>query len=274
MAITSNQFQAIADNIAKICVDLEASYITGTASADTTVNSGVNAASSSLFAHFAALSTTDQAGQIGRTWEKVSANVSNFTGVANSNIYALLAPYLEALESDMLAYDNGGIAHFLEANSLLVHPEFANAFNYMVNSGRSLGLLPSPTPAILPSSVMLAAEQVLASIAVTGAAAGTFAAGTALDLTKYAGPLQLSIKNTNGGASGGTATSFTITYNNGAGNSAATVTQVLSGALASGAKIVAGAALGISVSAITVNSGGVAADNFAIVVEPARTISY
>lgn len=270
MTISSGQFQAIADNIAKILVDLEAAYVSGTASSDTTVNNGVNAASNSLFARFSALSTSDQAGQIGRNWEKVSALVSNFTNInASGNLYALVAPYLEALEFDM-----GGVAHFIESNGILVHPEFAAAFNWMVQNGRTLGLLPAPTPAILPSSTMLTGDQILASVAVTGAAAGTFSAGTALDTTKYAGPLQMYLKNTAAGVTGGTATSFTITYNDGAGNNAATATQALSGALAAGAKLAIGTKTGISVSAITVNSGGVAADAIAVVVTAPRTIAY
>src|SRR5258705_13071715 len=115
MAISTSQFLNIADNIAKILVDLEAAYVTGTSAADTTVNNGVNAVSNSLFARFNALSAGDQAGAMGLNWRKTSAKVANFTGINNQMIYALVQDYLESLDFDL----PGGIGRFVQQNSLL-----------------------------------------------------------------------------------------------------------------------------------------------------------
>lgn len=190
MAITTTQFLAIADNIAKALVDLESAFITGTATTDAAVNSGMTSASNSLFARYAALSTTDQAGQIGRNYQKAITAVTNYDNVLKNSLYSLFKEYLEALD-----YDLGGMAYYIKAGNLVVHPEFAAAFNWVAQSGRTLGLRTAPMPTIQPSNVLVPAEQLLGSIAVTGAAAGTFAAGTALTVGVY-GPQQIYIKNT------------------------------------------------------------------------------
>src|SRR5260221_12735160 len=76
----------------------------------------------------------------------------------------------------------GGVNAFLVANTLLVHPEFAGAFNYFAPNASALGLRNAPVTSVATTQIFVAVEQTLASIAVTGAAAGTFSRRPAGDL--------------------------------------------------------------------------------------------
>ncbi len=269
MAISSGQFVTITDNIAQAITDLEATHITGVASADTTTNTGINGASNSLYAHFAALSDGDRIGLLGRTWQVVSSKVSTLTTIAKTDIYRVFQEYIEALD-----YDMGGTSYFIEANSLIVPTEFALAHNWVAVNGRTLGVHTTPMVQIPPAYISIPAEQILASIVETAATTNTFTAGTALDTTKYAFPLQMFIKNTDTGTTTGTATVFTITYKRFVGDSNQTANVTLGGTLAAGAKVtVGGGKLAISVSAITQTSGA-ASDKIAVVVEPDHSIAY
>lgn len=271
MAITTTQFTNIADDLAKIIVDMETAFITnpGTnAPTNTTINNGAAASSNSLLARFNALSTGDKAGQMGFQIARMVNAPQALTALAKTQIYAYFAPYLEALD-----YDIGGVYSFINTNSLVVHPEFAAAFNWMSANGRTLGLRPYPVQVIQPSQIFTSVEVVLGSIAVTGATTGTFTAGTALDLTKY-GPAQLYLKNTAGSGTTGTATVFGITYTNAAGQTGQTTTQALSGSLGAGATLAVSTITGSAVSNITVNSSGSTGDAIAVTIEPTRTIAY
>jgi hypothetical protein len=201
MAITSGQFVSITDNLAKAIVDLEATHITGVASADTTTNAGITGASNSLFAHFAALSAGDLAGLLSRTWQVAANKAFALTTIAKTDIYKVFQEYIEALD-----YDVKGTAYFIEANSLIVPTEFALAHNWVALNGRTLGVHTTPMVQIPPAYISIPAEQILASIVETAATTNTFTAGTAVDTTKYAYPLQMFIKNTDTGATTGTAT--------------------------------------------------------------------
>lgn len=267
MTISTAQALAIIDNITKSILDMETSFVSNPASVSptiTTIANGQIGAANSLQARIAALSAADQAGQMGGGWLKTAAAIDNYIETANTNIYALYVPMMKAIDTDL-----GGLREFLLLNSLQVNGEFAAAFNWMVAHTPSTEVARSPLSAavIFPS-----ADVILGSVAVTGAAAGTFSAGV-LGTNLYAGQA-LWIKNTNGTTSGGTLTSFTITYTNAAGLTGQTVTQALAATLAAGAKVAAGAAVGSAVSNITINSGGVAADNFAVVISPLRAVTY
>src|SRR6185437_3140176 len=150
--------------------------------------------------------------------------------------------------------------------------EFAAAFNYFAVNGVAMGLVNTTPTKLATTQVFVPTAQNLATISVTGTAAGTFGAGTAVDLTKYA-PLPLYLKNTAGSSTTGTATSFTVTYTGTNGNSH-TATQALSGALAAGATLAISGATGSAVSNIVVNSGGVNGDTLAVAVLPSRTVTY
>jgi hypothetical protein len=267
MTISTSQATTIIDNLTKSILDLETSFVTNPASVSPTVatiTAGQFGASNALQAHIAALSAADQAGQMGATWLSTADAVQAYAETANTQVYKLFVPMMRALDTDL-----GGLREFLLLNSLQVNSEFAAAFNWMVTNTPSTSVAPSP---LSPAVIFPDTEVILGSVAVTGAAAGTFTAGV-LGTNLYAAQA-LYIKNTAGVTSGGTTTSFTITYTNAAGLTTATVTQALGATLAAGAKIAAGSAVGSAVSAITINSGGVASDEFAIVIEAARAVAY
>lgn len=268
MAITPTQFLAIADNVAQIILDLSTAHIINAAPTHGTVQNGLVGATNSMSARIAALSSADKTGQLGIQWRKAISAIYRYTVVSKADLYPFFKELLEGLDFDLK-----GVAAFVALNNLYVHPEFAAAFNWMADNGRVLGLHPLPIPHIPPSSVSLPAEQVLGSIAVTGATTGTFSSGTAIDQTQYAGPLQMYVKNTGGALSTGTATVFTVTYKNATNGANQTGTVTLSGALAAGARLAIGTTQGVSVSNITVTAGA-NGDNFAVVVEPDHTVSY
>jgi hypothetical protein len=184
-----------------------------------------------------------------------------------SEIYAIILDYLKALDTDI-----GGLANFLRANSLTVHPEFAAAFNAAAVDGKSVGLAKVRFAGITPDMIFIATEQSLADLSVTGATAGTFNAGTDLDTTLYA-PAKIWIKNLLGGSSTGTATSFTITYKTVTGAVAAAGAPVaISGAQTTGAYTDSGLT-GVAVTAVAITSGA-NTDHWGFVIKPARTIAY
>lgn len=271
MAITTTQAINIIDNISKSIVDLETSFVTNPAAVAPTVatiTGGQIGAANTLQARVAALSAADLTGYIGSNWYEVANAVTTYTETTNAKnaIYKLFVPMLYALDADL-----GGLREFLLLNSLQVHSEFAAALNYLSANAPQFGYPVTPSP-LTPSVIFPAAEVILGSIAVTGAAAGTFTAGTDGSVL-YAGQ-QLKIKNTGASTSTGTTTSFTITYTNASYVAGQTVTQALAATLAAGASINAGSATGMAVSNIVINSGGGTGDHFAVVIEPLRTVAY
>lgn len=272
MAIISNaNLTAIADNIGKSLLDTETALITNlgaNAPTITTISNGANAASNSLLARVASLNDTQQESALVNQAIMDAANVVSQVTFTKNGLYLNYKDILVALDKHV-----GGLNAFLTTNSLQVTGEFAFAFNYIAANAALLGLATAPLTSIVPANVFVNADQILGSIAVTGVSAGTFSAGTALDTTKYASA-QLYLKNTAGSPTGGTATSFTVTYTNAAGTTGQTATQALSGALAAGGYLAVAGAIGQAVSNIVVNSGGVAADAIAVVIKPARTITY
>jgi hypothetical protein len=265
--ISTSDFTGIADNIAKSLLDLEAAFITNpgvNAPTKSTITAGQNGASSSLHSRVAALDDIGQEADLAQvTVTTTAAVVSYLTDIVASDFYALYRDIMNALESH-----TGGLSSYISTNSLQVHPEFAAAFNQAANSP-TLGTVFLTN--ILPANIFIPAMQTLGSILVSGSAAGTFAGGTPIDSTKYA-PAALFLKNIGGSLSGGTTTSFSVTYKNASGSNV-TATVSLSGALASGASLSLGLT-GYSVSAISVTANGVSSDNFAIVVNPLRNVTY
>ncbi len=221
--ITTTQFLAIADNIAKTLVDSETDFIVNPGANSptvTTINAGLTGASNSLAARVAALAPPVGALAPVNVAKATSA-MSTFLSVPFSALYANYAPFILALDQDL-----GDTADFVLVNGLQVHPEFANCFNYVaVNAQRLFGANYTPTP-ILPVLVFPLINNVLGTINVTGAAAGTFVAGTALNSALY-GSSQLFIKNATvipGGGAAPTLTAATATVANPSALAAGTYT--------------------------------------------------
>lgn len=264
MAITTTQFTNLVDSIAKTLVDLEAAEITTSAATLANVITGQGGGTTGLVARANALTPVGPGLDIPAVAQRVGAKIVAAASPVAPNYYSLYAPLIAKLDAEV-----GGLQQYLFANSLQVHPEFANL---IANLNSTQGT-PAQVGPISPANIFLAAESAaLGSIAVTGAAASTFTAGTAIDLTKFA-PAPLYLKNTKAGTSGGTATAFSITYTNAAGTAGQTATFTLPGAQAANA-ILSLAITGSAVSAFSVTGGGVAADAWAIVGEPLRTIAY
>ncbi len=259
MALTAIHVQNLLDSITTSILALETAFNTTLASSASSIVTG----QSSTLGKLSNISDIPSEVTVGPQLEADTNAVIAMVSVPNDTIYSLFARTLNHLDMDV-----NGLASYLTTNLILVHPEFANAFNYMV------GLrLRVPITTIGPGSVFTPTQVNLGSIAVTGAAAGTFTAGTALNTSLYA-PQQLYLQNTGTATTGGTATSFTVTYTNAAGTTGQTVTQALSGTLAAGAYLALGTAVGSAVSGITVNSGGVSGDALAVCIQVLRVPTY
>jgi hypothetical protein len=268
--ISTSNLQTIADNIAKSLVDIEAAYISGVTSTVTAVTNGASAASNSLAAHVAALADLAEEKALVLTASQAAANVSGQFPLTANQFYDLYRTFLFSLDQH-----TGGLNTYLTTNSVQVHPEFAAAFNRMAGLAVSTGLTGTAPTVIAPANIFTPTEVSLATISVTGSAAGTFAAGSTLDTTKYGGS-QIYVKNTGGSGSTGTATSFTVTYTKASdGTTGHTATQALGGSLGAGAYLAIGSiADAKAVTAIAVNSGGANADTFAVVIKVLRAIAY
>jgi hypothetical protein len=269
--ISTGNLTALADNIAKSLVDLEAALITnvvGGSPSKATIQNGQNAGSNSLLSHVAGLADPDQEAALIDEAIADAAKVAATVDFSMNGFRRNYAEFLIALDRHV-----GGLNAFLVTNTLQVHPYFAACFNYIADLAPQLGLASAALTHVAVSRIFTPTEVILGSIAVTGAAAGTFSAGTALNTSLY-GASQLYLKNTAGAPTTGTNTVFGITYTNAAGTSGQTTTQALSGALGAGAYLAVGAITGSAVSNITVNSNGANTDAIAVVVKPARTIAY
>lgn len=186
MTMSVAQATAIFDTIAQSLQDTEA-FLIPTSGNLTTIQNGMNGGTNSLISRVAPLLNDAQSGTLGNAAAGVSTVVQNTANLTKAKLYTLYIPMLQSLELSL----PGGVAEFCRANSILVHPEFAACVNAFAASQGESGL----EGVLLAPNIFLGAEQSLATFAVTGASAGTFAAGTALDLTKYA-PAPLSLKNT------------------------------------------------------------------------------
>lgn len=261
MAYTTTQFTNIADDIAKALVDLEAVLISDDSSKISTILGGLAPSGSTLSGRVGADSSQSNAITAAAT---VSNLVTNFITVSKSELYSLYMPVIEQLE---LALPDG-IAGFMRANSLLVHPEFAACVNYAATYGNEQGLIGQ----ITPGQQFVAQETSFGTMAVTGAAAGTFTDGSALT-SSVIGNQKIWLKNTAGAPTTGTATVFHVTYTDDTNTSHANATVTMSGAIAAGGYFDTGLS-GIDVTAWSVVSSGANTDALSLVAKPTRTVAY
>lgn len=266
--ITTTNFLAIADNVAKTLLDLETSYLTNPANNSPTVatiSAGQTAFTSSLESRIAALDDITEESLLSGPGILAAQNVVGYLGFGTSTFYAFYPALMLALEQH-----TGGVNGYLSTNSIQVHSEFANAFNWAASQVVSLGLSVTPLTRISAANTFYGLAQTLGTIAVTGSATGNFSAGFSLNPALYA-PSLLYFSNLKGATSTGTATAFTITYVQNSVTLALTYT--LSGAMASGASVSLGV-VGSQVTNITVNSGGASGDSFGVTIVPLRTVTY
>jgi hypothetical protein len=273
--ITSTNLQNLADNCAKIIADTYAAFVTGpstNAPTIATITSGITGASNSLESRIAGLADFSQESTLATAAAAAATNMNALLNnqITQATIEAQFAAYMNALD-----LETSGLASFLSANSIQVDEYFSGAFNYFVSNAVALGLrgnsnLPTkiPTTSIFPH----ASQANLGSIAVTGAAAGAFTAGTAIDTTKYS-PLTLYIENTSAG-NAAAATSFTVTYTGSDGTSH-TVTFAISSGMQPGVSHgVSLSVIGSAVTNIAVNSSGTSGESYQIYAPVVRSVAY
>jgi hypothetical protein len=266
-SFTTSQVTTLIDNITQSLLDIESSEITTSSTTLANIVAGNTGSTTSLLTHLAALTQDADDTVLMQVGNKTATTMAAAATLSSAGFYPIYLPFLLQLERDLV-----GISEFLRANSLLVHPEFANLVNSFstVQPG-----VPNPLAPILPASIMVASETQLAKITVTGSSAGTFAnvaTGGTLSTNSFSTAQPLYLKNITGTTSTGTATAFTITYTNAAGNASASKVYTLSGAMANNATASL-SITGYAVSAITVTSGGTS-DVFAVAAEPIRTVQY
>jgi hypothetical protein len=136
--ITTANFLALADNVAKTCLDLNSALITNPVSNSPTLSTitfGQTAPTNSLQSRVLALNDIVQEGALAQVAITTAANISSFITVTSSEIYTQYTALMLGLEILV-----GGVNAYLTANGLQVHTEFASAFNYMANNAVSLNL--------------------------------------------------------------------------------------------------------------------------------------
>lgn len=262
--ISTTNFLALADNIAKTCMDMESAFITNPGANAPTIAT-VTAGITNLQTRVAGLNDIAQESALStQTLTSTTSAIAFLTFSANT-FYNLYAQLMNALEAHV-----SGVSSFISTNTLMVHPEFAAAFNYYATNAATLGLSNKSVTKVPTSVIFVPAEVTLGTIAEIGAAAGTFTVGSTVDTTKYSAGQALYVKNTGAGALTAGA-SITITYKD--VNNATQTANYTSTALAAGAT----AALSVNGQAVTnivVNSGGTNGNQIAVVAEPTRTIAY
>jgi hypothetical protein len=192
-------------------------------------------------------------------------SATSYLTFSPNTFYNLFTAFMWGLEQHV-----AGVNAFIATNTLTVHPEFAKAFNYFASNASTLGITNKVVTTVALSHIFVPTEQTLGSIAITGASAGTFTPGTAVNTALYGPGQALYVKNTGGSAwtAGGI---LSISYHDSA-NTAQTVPYTTT-TVAAGATVSL-SVFGQSVTNITVTSGGTSGNDVAVVAEPTRTIAY
>lgn len=267
--ISPSNLQAICDNVARTLIDLNSLYVVDPTWAGPSVyivTQGQVGASNSLAARISALNDLAQEASLAPDGLLAAQNVVAYMAIENTQFYVLMRTFMAALERH-----TGGLTNYLVANSIQVHPEFANCFNFTAAIAPAFGYgLPfKPIPA---SSVFTPVQTILCSLTVTGAATRTFVAGTAINSNTYAPVTSILLRNTANTSTTGISTVFSITYTNGAGQTATTTAQ-LGRALATNEALTVPITC-FAVTNVTIVSGGANGDTFDLEAEPIRSPAY
>lgn len=190
MAIISTaNLTTLADSVAKALVDLESAYISNPTSNAPTVATVTMGVGTTQKGRVASLNDVQQEAALAQPTITDVANVLAYMSLSAPTFYAQYRDLMNALDTHV-----GGLNAFLVTNTLQVHPEFANCFNNWATNAVALGQRGVAPTSIAATQIFPSAAQTLASVAVTGAATGTFAAGTALNTANVAAQ-QLYLKN-------------------------------------------------------------------------------
>ncbi len=254
--ITSANVQAITDSIAKHIADLQ----TLVGGSQTTLAAG----KTTTLGKVAALNDASQLYALMDGFQQAfNAESAFLTQLTSYNaILDLFAPACIALEKA-----TGGLAAFLAANSLQVAPGYLDAHNRC--QARTGAVLALPN-----YSAFGPVGANLGQITLTGAGAGTFAAGTSEPATYGNAPL--SIFNNKGSTGGAASATYTVTYN--AYNSSGVLQTGLTATATMPASATNGQAVSLGVSGVAVTNitvvGGTAADVVAVSAAALRAVAY
>ncbi len=282
MALTTAQVTAIADSIAQACTDYNTNYITGVATARTTITNGVGGTGATsatvgrVLAYAAVPDLADELALLPKA-NTVASNVSALlTGINLNSFYLQYLPLLDALDTAQT-----GLNAFLTTNSLQVNAFFANAFNYYATNASTLGYRSS---ANLPTAIATANYFPYAVVDdlwdITFSGATTFsvnAVGTSVSTAAKGGGIgTIYIYKVNATAPVGGA-AITVTYTNGAGNAATTVYSTTSSVPAASSSLASGSqTLGVAGSAITAvtATGGTSGEQYSFGIKLVRSAAY
>lgn len=283
MTLSTAEVTALADSIAKGLADYNTNFISGTASATTSMNTGIGgtgATSATLgrvLAYANVPSLSDELLMLSPANTAAANCAAYLSGVRNINSFAQqYFPLLDKMDSDV-----SGLNAFLTTNSLQVNAWFAAAFNLYVTNAGLLGFRTStnlPTAIAVANYFPYAAVDTMWSFVCSGAT--TFSAnavGSNVNTTAFGGGVgQIYIYKTNATNAVGGAT-FTITYTNAAGNAANATYSTTSGVpLASGSLSAGYAVTGAIGSAITgvSGSGMTSGEDYTLGIQLVRAAAY
>jgi hypothetical protein len=274
--ISSTNLLALADNVAKAITDLNAALNTNIGSnapTTTTITNGMTASSNSMESRIAALNDFSQINYLSVKAGTTASNVTGLlSGIPLANIYAAFAPYMDALD---LA--TGGLNAFLGTNTVKTQAYFTACFNAYVNNSVGLGLRGPAniaTAITTANSFPTADSSDLATISVSGAAAGTYSAGTAISAgSNVLGSFPLWIYNNSAGAAAAQ-TVLSIAYTD-ANGSAQTLSFTLPSTFNNTkTNAVALGVTGSAVTGITVVSSGTSGESYKIYAKSIRSVAY
>jgi hypothetical protein len=281
MALTTAQVTALADSIAKGVDDFNTNFITGTASARTSINNGVGGTGASatlgrVLAYASVPDLPDELAMLPKA-NTTAANVAAYmAGVSTlTSIYQQYLPLLDSLDTAV-----GGLNAYLTTNTLVVNAFFANAFNYYCTNAIGLGFRTSataPTPIAAANFFPYAIVDDIWDITCSGATTFSVdAVGTNASTSVSGGgvaPIYIyKVNATN--AVGGAA--IVISYTNAAGATAQVTYNTVSGTPSGTGSLAAGFSIGATGSAITAvtGTGMTAAEQYRFGIKLVRADGY
>ena len=283
MALTTSQVTALTDSIAKAATDFNTNFITGTATATTTINNGVGgtgATSATLgrvLAYAGVPDLPDELSFLPRANTTAASVAAYLTGLRTLNTFFL--QYLPLL--DVLDTAQSGLNAFLTTNTLSVNAMMANAFNYYCTNAVTLGYRTAatvPTPISVANFFPYAAIDDMWDLTCSGATTFSTNVVGANATTSVAGGgiAQLYIYKVNAGNAAGGA-QFTVTYTTASGGTATATyttssgTPAASGSLASAYAI--SGAIGQGITAVT-GTGMTSGEQYRFGMQLTRTANY
>lgn len=279
MALTTTQVTQLTDSVAQAVSDFTTNFVTGTASAATTINNGVGGTSTTQTLG-RVLNLNDILPELAllKPMNSVAASVSAYlTGLRSLNaFYAQYFPFVDALDNNL-----SGLNAFLTTNAIQVNANFALLFNNYVTNALALQYRTSATaPIAVGVGNFFPSAAIDTMWGFTSSGATTFSAnavGTNASTSVAGGGVaQFYIYKNNATNAIGGAT-FTITYTNAAGNPATATYTTTSGTPTGSGSLAAGftisGAIGTAITGVT-GTGMTSGEQYTIGAKLVRASAY